>query len=139
MPRLTTHDLHALLAERHAGSTAMTIELIDAAEPAINLVLHDYGDMEVQIAASGAQVFVSTVLAPADRVSDRAGLNDACMRLNPLNPLSNLGLMHSDGQDLYVVFGELSSSSEIEQIDEEIQALADNTIAAVESLKPFFR
>ncbi|MBN6149555.1 DUF2170 family protein [Xanthomonas sp. AmX2] len=137
MSPLTTTALYALLAERYRDAP-IDIELFEGVEPAINLTLHDYGDMEIQVAASGSQIFVSTVLAPADQVADRHGLNDACMRLNPLNPLSNLGLIQHEGKDTYIIFGELSASSSIDEVDEEIQVLAANTLDAAESLKPFF-
>ncbi|AMU97768.1 YjfI family protein [Xanthomonas citri] len=137
MTQYTTVELHGLLAERYRGQP-IQVELIDGLEPAINLTLADHGDMQIQVAASGSQVFVSTLLAQAEHVNDRAAFNDACLRLNPLNPLSNLGLVQVDGKDRYVVFGELSASSTLDQIDEEIQTLAANTLDAAESLKPFF-
>ncbi|QOX01835.1 YjfI family protein [Xanthomonas sp. WG16] len=137
MTQYTTVELHGLLAERYRGQP-IHVELIDGMEPAINLTLADHGDMQIQVAASGSQVFVSTLLAHAEHVNDRAAFNDACLRLNPLNPLSNLGLVQVDGKDRYVVFGELSAPSTLDQIDEEIQTLAANTLDAAESLKPFF-
>ncbi|MFC6839390.1 YjfI family protein [Xanthomonas theicola] len=137
MSPLTTTALYGLLAERYRNAP-IAIELFEGAEPAINLTLHDFGEMEIQVAASGSQIFVSTVLAPADQVADRNGLNDACMRLNPLNPLSNLGLIQHEGKDTYIIFGELSASSSLDEVDEEIQVLAANTLDAAESLKPFF-
>ena len=137
MPQYTTVELHGLLLERYRDA-AIDIELIDGLEPALNLTLRDHGDMQIQVAASGGQVFVSTVLVEAARVRDRAAFNDACLRLNPLNPLSNLGLVQIEGSDAYIVFGELSASSTVEQIDEEILTLAANTLDAAESLKSFF-
>lgn len=137
MQRLSTIELHQHLVERYADAKEISVELIEAIEPAISLTLHDYGDMGVQIAAAGDQVFISTVLVPAEQVKDRHGLNDACMRLNPLNPLSNLGITQYDGHDTYIVFGELSSTSSVDQVDEEIRALAENTIDAAEFIKPF--
>ncbi|HYG06198.1 MAG TPA: YjfI family protein [Stenotrophomonas sp.] len=137
MPQHTTVELHGLLQERYRDA-GIEVELIDGLEPALNLTLREHGDMQVQVAASGGQVFVSTVLVEAARVRDRAAFNDACLRLNPLNPLSNLGLVQIEGNDAYIVFGELSASSTVEQIDEEILTLAANTLDAAESLKSFF-
>lgn len=138
MSRITTHEIFEQLARRHAGDASQTIELVEGVNPAINLTLHEHGDMEIQIAAAGDQVLVSTVLAPADAVKDRHAFNDVCMRLNPQYPLSNMGIAHVDGRDIYIVFGQLSSTSTVDQIDEEIAALAENTIAAAESLQSFF-
>jgi len=135
---LSTIDIHQLLNERYASDDQISIELIDGAEPAINLTMHHYGDMQIQVAASGQQILVTTVLAPAERVTDRNGLNAACLLLNPINPLSNLGLLQRDGKETYIVFGELSAASNVDAIDEEIRTLAVNTIDAAESLQPYF-
>lgn len=137
MNRLTTHEIHEYLSRRFGSDGQATVELVDGAEPALNIVLHEHGDMELQLAAAGDQVFVSTVLFDAAAVADRHGLNDACLRLNPINPLSNLGLSDVGGRDAYIVFGELSSASSHEAIVEEILTLADNTIAAAEALRPY--
>lgn len=138
MSRITTQEIFEQLSRRHAGDASQTIELVEGVNPAINLTLHDQGDMEIQIAAAGDQVFISTVLAPAELVKDRHAFNEVCMRLNPQYPLSNMGITQLDGRDIYIVFGQLSSTSTVDQIDEEIAALAENTIAAAESLEPYF-
>lgn len=138
MPTCDTRDLYAQLAKRFAERGDATVQLIDSTEPAIDVVLHEYGDMQVVIAASGSQISVSTILVPASRVNDRAAFDDACMRINPINPLSNLGLTTLDGKDVYIVFGELSARAAIEDIEEEIDALAKNTVDAAEALSSFF-
>ena len=134
----STIEIYQLLNERYSNDDQISLELIDGAEPAINLTMHEFGDMEIQLAASGQQILVSTVLAPAERVKDAAGLNEAALLLNPLNPLSNLGIVEHDGKREYVVFGELSAASNVDAIDEEIRTLAANTIDAAESLQHFF-
>lgn len=135
---LNTIEIYQYLSDRYANDRQISLELIDGAEPAINLTMHEFGDMEIQLAASGQQILVSTVLAPAERVKDAAGLNEAALLLNPLNPLSNLGIVEHDGKKEYVVFGELSAASNVDAIDEEIRTLAANTIDAAESLQHFF-
>lgn len=134
----STIEIYQLLNDRYANDDQISLELIDGAEPAINLTMHEFGDMEIQLAASGQQILVSTMLAPAERVRDAAGLNEAALLLNPLNPLSNLGIVEHDGKREYVVFGELSAASNVDAIDEEIRTLAANTIDAAESLQQFF-
>lgn len=133
----STRDLHDRLATRYAADDQVSVQLVDSADPAIQVTLHAYGDMQVMIAASGSQIFVSTVLVDAAQVRDRAGFDDACMRINPLNPLSNLGLTQLGGRDTYIVFGELSAASCDDDVDEELLALAANTLDAAESLKSF--
>ncbi len=136
---LSIHDIHAQLGQRHAGNEGVRVELIEGLTPAVRVELQEFGDLDIIIAVSGEQIVVSTILVPASEVSDVAGLDAACMRLNPINPLSNLGITtDSNGVENYVVFGELSTRSGIDAIDEEIQALAANTIDAVEALRPYF-
>lgn len=135
---LSTIEIYQQLTDRYANDAQISLELFDGSEPAINLTMHEFGDMEIQLAASGQQILVSTVLAPSERVKDAAGLNEAALLLNPLNPLSNLGIVVHDGKKEYVVFGELSASSNVDAIDEEIRTLAANTIDAAESLQHFF-
>ncbi|GAB2521923.1 YjfI family protein [Lysobacter humi (ex Lee et al. 2017)] len=138
MTECSTRDLYEQLIQKYEGNPQITVQLIDSSDPAINVTMHEYGDMQVVVAASGSQIFVSTILVDASQVKDRAGFNEACMRINPINPLSNLGLTQIDGRDTYIVFGELSAASCADDVDEELQALAINTIDAAESLKSFF-
>ena len=138
MTQCSTRDLYEQLSAKYAGDTQISVQLLDSTDPAINVTMHEYGDMQVQIAASGSQIFVSTVLCSAEQVRDRAAFNEACMRINPINPLSNLGLTEIGGRDTYIVFGELSAASCADDVDEELQALAINTIDAAVTLKSHF-
>jgi uncharacterized protein YjfI (DUF2170 family) len=138
MSTADTRDLHRQLAARFEERGDGTVELLDSAEPAISVTLSAYGDMQVLVAASGSQISVTTVLAPARRVADRASFNEACLRINPINPLSNLGLSRIDGEDVYIVFGELSSRATVQDVEEEIDVLAQNAVDAIEVLSPYF-
>lgn len=138
MNQSSTRDLYEQLVRRYAGTDQISVELLDSSDPVINVTMREYGDMQVQIAASGSQIFVSTVLCDGAQVRDRAAFNDACMRINPINPLSNLGLTQIGGRDTYIVFGELSAASCTDDVDEELMALAANTIDAAETLKSHF-
>lgn len=136
---LSIHEIYAQLTERYAHDDGVRVELIEGLTPAVMVELEEYGDLDIIVATSGEQIVVSTILVPASQVRDVAGLNAACMRLNPINPLSNLGITtDAEGVENYVVFGELSNQSGIDAIDEEIQALAANTIDAAEALHPYF-
>lgn len=134
MSRWTTQELCTSLS---ATFGADYVEEIGAADAAIQVVLPDIGDLGITIAITDHQLFVSTPLVDAAEVRDRAGFNEACMRLNPINPLSNLGLTTINGRDTYIVFGELSPDATPSQIELEIHTLADNAIDAIETLKPY--
>jgi uncharacterized protein YjfI (DUF2170 family) len=130
----TREKLHQILAEAFGPDRVATL---DDTETTLQVVLADAGDLEVTLVASEHQVYCSTPLVTGDQVRDRAAFNDACMRLNPINPLSNLGLATVDGQDVYVVFGELSADSSAEQIVHEIRTLGVNAIDAIETLQTY--
>ena len=115
----------------------MHLRLEAGAEPTIAISLPEHGDLDIHLAASGQQLFVSTPLCFGSQVRDRAAFNDACLRLNPLNPLSNIGLQTLDGEDVYTVFGELSTRSPIANIVEEVSTLADNTLQAAHALRNY--
>ncbi|MEO6688150.1 MAG: YjfI family protein [Dokdonella sp.] len=134
----TTTALHEALAEHVLRERlSFVLNLERGADPTIAITLPEHGDLVIHLMASGEQLFASTPLCMGSQVDDRAAFNDACLRLNPLNPLSNLGLQQMDGEDIYVVFGELSTRSPLANIVEEIDVLARNTLQAVEALRPF--
>lgn len=134
MSHWTTEQLRERLAE--AFGAANVAVLIDA-ERALQVVLAEAGDLEITLVVSDDQIHVSTPLVAGAQVRDRAAFNEACMRLNPINPLSNLGLATVDGNDMYVVFGELAADSTEAQIVTEIRMLGVNAIDAIETLKPY--
>ena len=134
MSHWTTETLHQRLAENFGAANVAVLE--DAAG-ALQVVLTEAGDLEITLVLSEDQIYVSTPLVTGAQVQDRAAFNDACLRLNPINPLSNLGLATVDGEDVYVVFGELSADSTEAQIVLEIRTLGVNAIDAIETLNPF--
>ncbi|MEO6343160.1 MAG: YjfI family protein [Dokdonella sp.] len=134
----TTSALHEALAEHVLRERlSFVLKLERGADPTIAITLPEHGDLVIHLMASGEQLFASTPLCMGSQVDDRAAFNDACLRLNPLNPLSNLGLQQMDGEDIYVVFGELSTRSPLANIVEEIDVLARNTLQAAEALRPY--
>ncbi|MEP7042599.1 MAG: YjfI family protein [Dokdonella sp.] len=134
----TTTALHEALAE-HVEREKLPFQLTleRGSDPTIAISLPEHGDLVIHLMASGEQLFASTPLCLGSQVEDRAAFNDACLRLNPLNPLSNIGLQHFDGEDVYVVFGELSTRSPLANIVEEIDVLARNTLQAAEALRSY--
>lgn len=130
----TTESLYeALRSDKSIDLNGVELSLIGGVDAIVNITMHDHGDLAMHMAVSGEQIFVSSPLCLATQVKDRAAFNEACLRLNPVNPLSNLGLQNVGGEDLYIVFGELSSRSPLPAVVEEIHALADNTIQAAEA------
>ncbi len=129
----TTPALYRELVASELSSSGVTFELHEGAEPSIAATMTEHGDLVIQIAASGDQIFVSAPLCGVSQVKDRHRFNETCLRMNPLNPLSNIGLLAVNGEDLYIVFGELSARAPLANVIEEILVLADNTLEAAEA------
>lgn len=128
-----TSTLFAELSKSQLKDSGVSLELVEGAEPAISATMHNHGDLVIQLAVSGDQIFVSAPLCLGSQVHDRARFNEACLRMNPINPLSNIGLQTFDGEDVYIVFGELSARSTLANVIEEILVLADNTLDAAQA------
>lgn len=128
----TTTELCTHLQSSALGESAR-ISLLDSTDPSIEVLLTEFGDLPVQITVTGEQILVSAPLWEVSALRDVHQFNHMALKLNPVNPLSNIGLIDlPDGRELYVMFGELSAGSDLAHILEEIDVLADNTIAAAE-------
>jgi hypothetical protein len=129
----TTRGLYEDLLTSNLAADASITLLDTGSNETIELVLKTHGDLPVQINVSGEQVLVSSALWEVSQVKDPAEFNRAALKLNPVNTLSNIGLIDlGEGRELYIMFGELSASSDLRHIVEEIRVLADNTIEAAE-------
>ena len=49
-----------------------SIELIDGAEPAMMITMHEYGDLPVFMTVSGDQIVAESILWPANDVADHS-------------------------------------------------------------------
>lgn len=134
---LALHD--ALAACERARDGAFSVELIEGAEPGLYLVMHDYGDLPLFMAVVGRQIVVQALLWPVEQIADVAAFNEEVLRTHKLFPLSTLGIEVIDGEDVYIMFGALSSGSSLADVLFEVDTLADNTIRATEAYAPHLR
>ncbi|MEY2161349.1 YjfI family protein [Rhodanobacter sp. FW106-PBR-LB-2-11] len=132
----TTSLFEALAASDYVKEGRARISLEHNSEAVILIEAHDHGDLPMQMLASGSEVHVSTVLCLASSVKDRATFNEACLRLNPIYPLSNIGLGTVHGEDAYIVFGQLSALSPLASVIEEIHTLGHCATQAANELHP---
>lgn len=132
--RWTTNSLFDALIEDTLFNTSASIELIDGAEPAIHMVMFEYGDLPLFVTASGDQIIVEAVLWENHEVNDVAAFNDTVLRTHKYFPLSTIGLETlTDGSSYYYMFGALSATSILTNIVLEIETLAQNVIQATEA------
>lgn len=139
METWTTGRLYdALLKHELFVNGKAVVELIDGIEPALHIVMTEYGDLPIFMTVSGEQIIAEAVLWSIDEVSDVAKFNDAVLRTHKYFPLSTISLdsLHT-GTDYYHMFGALSSSSVLHNIVLEIEVLASNVIQATEAYSEF--
>ncbi len=133
-PLWTALALHtALAASSGMRDGAISVELIDGAEPGLYLTMHDYGDLPLFMAVVGRQIVVEAMMWPVSQVRDAARFNEELLRTHRLFPLSTLGIETIDGEAVYIMFGALSASSSLPDVLFEIETLADNVIRASEA------
>jgi len=135
----TTVSLFEALKESELFSGGQaTIELIDGVEPALHVVMGEYGDLPLFLTVAGEQIIVETVPWSVAEVKDVAGFNEAVLRTHKYFPLSTISLdsVGADG-DYYLMFGALSSTSILHNVVFEIEVLASNVIQATEAYSEF--
>lgn len=135
----TTSSLfEALRAESLITSGGASLELIDGVEPALHLVMYEFGDLPIFLTVSGQQIIAECVLWAVDDVNDAARFNETVLRTHKYFPLSTISLDTSGSdQDYYHMFGALSSLSSMENIIYEIEVLASNVIHATEAYSEY--
>jgi uncharacterized protein YjfI (DUF2170 family) len=85
----------------------------------------------VIIVVAEQEIRVSAVLCEAAGVKDPNKFNEICLRVGPALPLSNIGLV----DEHYIVFGQLSIHSSLENVVEELNVLGQNTIQTADDLR----
>lgn len=137
----TTERLYiALSSSQLCHSKAASLEIIEGADPAIHLIMHNFGDLPVFLTVEGDQIIVEAVLWSTSQIDDQAGFNEAVLRTHKYFPLSTISLDKlSDGSDYYHMFGALSSLSSLQNIIFEIEVLANNVIQATSAYSNFLK
>lgn len=136
--RWTTDSLaEALQSAGLFADKQASLELIDGVDPALHIVMHEYGDLPLFLTVAGDQIIVEAVMWPAADVADVQKFNDAVLRTHKYLPLSTISLDNIDGEDYYHMFGALSATSILANVIFEIEVLASNVIQATEAYGEF--
>ena len=135
----TTSSLYEALVEVELFKNGQaSVELIDGIDPAIHMVMNEYGDLPLFLTVSGQQIIVESVLWSVSEVIDINQFNEAVLRTHKYFPLSTISLDHvGSSGDYYHMFGALSSSSRLENVVFEVEVLASNVIQATEAYSEF--
>lgn len=136
--RWTTASLYQALCEAELfESKRADVELIDGASSVLHIVMGEFGDLPIFLSVSGEQIIVEAMLWSASDVKDVVRFNEAVLRTHKYFPLSTISLDSLDGEDAYHMFGALSSTSSLNNVIFEIEALASNVIQATEAYSEF--
>lgn len=139
-PLWTATALYAALSAcEPVREGAVSVELIEGAEPGLYLKMREYGDLPLFMAVVGRQIVVEALLWPVSQVRDPAHFNEALLRTHKLFPLSTLGIEVMGGESVYIMFGALSAGSSLAEVLFEIETLADNVIRATEAYENHLR
>lgn len=135
----TTNSLfEALKATDLFANGEASVELIDGVEPALHIVMGEFGDLPVFVTVAGEQIIVESVLWAVADVTDAAAFNEFVLRTHKFFPLSTISLDDvGGGNDYYHMFGALSSSSLLQNVVFEVEVLANNVIQATEAYSEF--
>lgn len=135
----TTQELYEALAAADLFTDGRaSLEILNAAEPCLHIVMHDYGDLPLFMTVSRQHILVEALLWPTDAVRDVEALNREVLRTHKFFSLSTVGIdTLADGSENYIMFGSLSASSILSNIIFEIETLADNVIRATEAYEDF--
>lgn len=106
---------------------------------ALVVTLRKHQDLTLMIAISGDYMLVETPLFPVSAVTDKAELNELLLRGVKGLPLSSVAIDNMMGEDTYVLVGELSSSTLIENIELEIETMAANYFEVVETVQDYLK
>jgi uncharacterized protein YjfI (DUF2170 family) len=106
-----------------------------SARPAIELSLARYDRQPVQIVVTGHEIFVASALCERHAIRHKAKFDETCLRLGPMLPLSNVGLVGNH----YILFGQLSAHAPLSNIVEELDVLGRNVVDALGQLSGLIR
>ncbi len=126
--------LEALLATELFTSKQASVELIEGIDPALHIIMHEYGELPIFVAVRGQQIIVEALLWPIDNVRNQNEFNELILQTHKYFPLSTISIDKlKNGIHYYQMFGALSSTSILTNIVFEIEMLASNVITATEA------
>jgi uncharacterized protein YjfI (DUF2170 family) len=120
------------------GADELTVRVLEGAEPILLATMHWQGDLEIYVSVSDQQIAASTLLWPVDEQEDPHAFNEFLLKAQKLVPLSNFGISTVGERDYYELFGEISTTSPVEEILIELRTLAENAIDAASDLRTSF-
>jgi uncharacterized protein YjfI (DUF2170 family) len=130
--------MEALQSAPQLNENEIAFRLVEGEDPVLVATMGECGGLEIFISAGEQQVAASVLLWPVDEQDDRHAFNEFLLKAQKIVPLSNFGISTVGGRDYYELFGELSTTSSLDDIVTELRTLADNAIEAASDLRSNF-
>jgi uncharacterized protein YjfI (DUF2170 family) len=123
------------LVSARLGGVPVDLQPIPGEIPVVQAVIGGRDELPIFITASPDQILCICYLWRDDeiRAEKRLELLETILELNPAIPLSSFGRV----EERYVLFGALSRDARIEDIADDVAALSDNALDALEALAPY--
>lgn len=134
----TVRSLKTALDAASGEGEALAARVVEGADPVLLVTMPDAGDLEIFVSVSDQQIAASVLLWPVDEQEDRHAFNEFLLKAQKLVPLSNFGITTVADRDFYELFGELATSSSLEDILVELRMLAENALEAASDLRTSF-
>ena len=134
----TVRSLKTALDAASGEGEALAARVVEGADPVLLVTMPDAGDLEIFVSVSDQQIAASVLLWPVDEQEDRHAFNEFLLKAQKLVPLSNFGITTVADRDFYELFGELATTSSLEDIIIELRMLAENAIEAASDLRTSF-
>jgi uncharacterized protein len=110
----------------------MDVTVPDGGVHAAALTLPAHPGLSLVAGVDGGEIQVGVLLERVDAVPNRPAFDAALLKANKLLTLSCFGITEVDGVAWYELFGQMSSASDIEEVVEEVEALAANAEEALQ-------
>lgn len=119
------------------GGLAFQLQPIPGAVPVVQVTVEGREELPIFVTCSDAQILCMCYLWGEDEVQPgrRTELLETLLDLNPSVPLSSFGRVGKR----YVLFGALARDARVEDIAQDITALSDNALDALEALSEFLQ
>ncbi|WP_151994104.1 DUF2170 family protein [Buttiauxella massiliensis] len=106
-------------------------------DSALIIRLKDYGDLQLILTLTQKQMLIETSICPVNVIARPSEFNLFLLRHQKILPLSTVGIASINKQEFYIAFGALATHSSIENINMEIDTLAENALELAELIEEF--
>lgn len=126
-----------VIASNWLGDLAVHLQPIPGAVPVIQVSIEGREELPIFVTCSESQILCMCYLWDDEEVlpERRTELLETLLDLNPSVPLSSFGRVGNR----YVLFGALARDARTEDIAQDIAALSDNALDALDALSEFLQ